>query len=109
MGEVFSITSEQEPNHLPQESSAEGGKQWGAVETVTHIPSGGRQTHLSVGLILEVALQVEVLLSGEGLYILHNLGEECGVGGEEGIQGSVVTWTIQGGWDASRRGRVYIP
>ena len=65
--------------------------------------------HLSVGLILEVALQVEVLLSGEGLHILHNLGEECGVGGEEVIQGSAVTWTIQCGWDSSRRGRVYIP
>ena len=109
VGEVVSIMSEQKPNHLPQESSAEGGKQWGAMETVTHIPSGGRQMHLSVGLILEVALQVEVLLSGEGLHILHNLSEECGVGGEEGIHRMVVIWTIQDRWDSSRRGRVYIP
>ena len=109
VGEVFSIISEQEPNHLPQKSSAEGGKQWGVVETVTHIPSGGRQMHLSVGLILEVALQVEVLLSGEGLHILHNLGEECGVGGEEGVQGSAVIWTNQSGCDWSRMGSVYIP
>ena len=65
--------------------------------------------HLSVGLILEVALQVEVLLSGEGLHILHNLGEECGVGGEEGIHRTVKIWTKQGGWDSSRRGHVYIP
>ena len=108
-GEVVSISSEQEPNHLPQESSAEGGKERGVVETVTHIASGGRQMHLSVGLILKVALQVEVLLSGEGLHILHNLGEECGVRGEEGIQGSAVIWPIQGGWVLSRRGLVYIP
>ena len=101
--------SEQELNHLPQESSVERGKEWGVVETVTHIASGGWQMHLSVGLILKVALQVEVLTLGEGLHVLHNLGEEIGVGSEEGIQGSKMIWLIQGGWGLSRRGRVYIP
>ena len=108
-GDAVSLTSEQEPNHLPQESSAEGGKQWGVVEVAANIPLGGRQIDLSVGHTLEVSLQVEVLLSGEGLHILYKLGEECGVGGEEGIQGSVVIWPNQGGWGSSRRGAVYIP
>ena len=109
VGEVVSITSEQEPNHLLQESCAEGGKQRCAVEAVTHIPSGGRQMHLSVGLILEVALQVEVLLSGEGFHILHKLGEEFGVGNEKGFQELERIWTIQCGCNSSRKGRVYIP
>ena len=65
--------------------------------------------HISMGLILEVALQVEVLLLGEGLRILHKLGEEFGVDIEEGLQGLEMIWLIQGRWDSSRRGCVYIP
>ena len=109
VGEVVSISSEQEPNHLPQESSAEWGKERGVLEVVTHIHLGGRQMHLSVGLILKEVLQVAVLLSGEGLHILHNLAEESRVEREEVIQGTLVTWPFQGGWDSSRRGGVYIP
>ena len=64
--------------------------------------------HLSV-VELEEAPQIEVLVPGEGLHILHHFGEECSVGSAKGTHVLAEMWTIQGGWGLSRRRGVYIP
>ena len=69
-GEVVRITSEQEPNHLLQESSAEGGKEWAVMEAAVHLILRGWQMHPSVRETPEGAPQLAVLILGEGLHIL---------------------------------------
>ena len=63
--------------------------------------------HLSVRLIQKVAPRFTVLALGEGLHILHHLGEKSGVRGEQLLH--AIGKIFQGGWGLSRRGCVYIP